>query len=78
MPTYTFIGPDGEERTEFLTMTEREQFLYDNPTWTQKLSAPALVSGRGMTKPEGGFRDLLKDIKKRNSRGTSASTVNTF
>jgi len=29
-------------------------------------------------KPDSGFRDLLKTIKKGNSKGLSKSTVNTF
>jgi hypothetical protein len=37
-----------------------------------------ISSGRGMAKPEQGFRDLLKDIKRKHSRGITRSTINTF
>ena len=77
MPTYVFETAEGEVFEEFMTISELDQYLLDNPTYKQLVSAPALISGV-TTKPCDGFRDLLKDIKKRNSRGISRSTVNTF
>jgi hypothetical protein len=35
-------------------------------------------SGRGMGKPDPAFRDLLKEMKKKNSRGLARSTINNF
>lgn len=37
-------------------------------------------SGRGVgkSKPDSGFRDLLKDMKKKHSKGITRSTINTF
>lgn len=79
MPSYKFLNNDtGEEYEDFMTMSACETFLTENPHITQLVhGAPMIVSGVPR-KPDQGFRDLLKDIKKRNQRGTSRSTVNTF
>ena len=80
MPTYRFINNEtGEEFEEFMTISALDDYLKDNPNLTQLVNgAPMLSSGRGMGKPDNGFRDLLKDIKRNNSRGISRSTINTF
>jgi hypothetical protein len=80
MPTYNFRNNDtGEEYQEFMSISAVEQYLKDKPNVTQLLSgAPLIHSGRGMKKPDAGFRDLLKNIKKEHSRGITRSTVNTF
>jgi len=79
MPTYNFHNNStGEEYALFLTLSEREEYLKNNPHITQMVGAPALHSGRGIKKPDQGFRDLLKHIKKGNEKGTGRSTINTF
>lgn len=80
MPTYRFVNNDtGEEFEEFMTISALDEYLKSNPNITQLVNgAPLIHSGRGMGKPESGFRDLLKDIKRRNSRGITRSTINTF
>jgi len=80
MPTYKFVNNEtGEEFEEFMTISALDDYLKDNPNLTQLVNgAPMISSGRGMGKPDNGFRDLLKDIKRKNSRGISRSTVNTF
>jgi hypothetical protein len=80
MPTYLFRNEDtGEEFEDFMSISALEVFLFENPNVTQLVNgAPMISSGRGMNKPDGGFRDLLKEIKKKNSRGVSRSTINTF
>jgi hypothetical protein len=80
MPTYRFINNDtGEEYTEFMKISELEVYLRENNNLTQLVNgAPMLHSGRGNGKPDEGFRDLLKDIKKKHSGGISKSTINTF
>lgn len=80
MPTYSFLNKDtGEEYELFLSISEREQYLKDNPNIEQTVSgAPMIASGRGMQKPDQGFRDILKEMKKKNSRGFKRSTINTF
>jgi hypothetical protein len=80
MPTYRFINNDtGEEFEDFMTISDLDEYLKSNQNITQLVNgAPLIHSGRGLGKPDNGFRDLLKDIKRRNSRGITRSTVNTF
>jgi hypothetical protein len=79
MPTYRFINNDTDEEFEdFMSISALEQYLKDNPNITQLVSgAPLIHSGRGLGKPDQGFRDLLKDMKKGNSKGFTRSTINT-
>lgn len=79
MPTYNFLNNDtGEEYSEFLSISALDEYLKSNPNVVQLVNdAPGLISGTSM-KPDQGFRDLLKDMKKGNSRGKSRSTINTF
>lgn len=82
MPTYRFINnTTGVEWEEFMGISESEQFLKDNPD-VEKLvnGSPMIVSSAmgGKTKPDSGFRDLLKDMKKKHSGGFTKSTINTF
>jgi hypothetical protein len=80
MPTYRFLNNEtGEEFEDFMSISALEVFLTENPNLTQLVNgAPMISSGRGMAKPEQGFRDLLKEIKKKNSKGISRSSINTF
>jgi len=79
MPTYKFINNDtGEEYEEFMYISELDSYLELNPNVTQQITAPALSSGRGMGKPDSGFRDVLKQIKKNANKGITRSTINTF
>ncbi|QMP83844.1 MAG: hypothetical protein [Caudoviricetes sp.] len=80
MPTYKFANNEtGEEFEEFMTISALDEYLKENPTLTQLVNgAPMISSGRGVGKPDQGFRDLLKDMKKKHSKGISRSTINTF
>lgn len=79
MPTYNFTNNDtGEEFTEFMMISELDEYIVNNKHLTLGVSAPSIVSGRGMQKPDNGFRDLLRTIKKGNSKGLSKSKINTF
>jgi len=80
MPTYKFVNNDtGEEFEDFMSISALDVYLEENKNVTQLVNgAPHIVSGRGMGKPDNGFRDLLKNIKKEHSKGISRSTVNTF
>jgi hypothetical protein len=80
MPTYKFLNNDtGEEYEEFMSISAREVYLSENPNLTQLVNgAPLLHSGRGLQKPDSGFRDILKNIKRESQRGISRSTINTF
>ena len=78
MPTYTFRKRGTEaEWTMELTMAQRELYLQTNPDVEQLIvAAPGLVDpiGIGRKKPDDGFRDVLREIKRKH-RG---SNVNTF
>lgn len=80
MPTYRFLNNEtGEEYEEFMSISALDTYLEENPNLTQLVNgAPMIASGRGMSKPDEGFRDLLKDMKKKHSKGISRSTINTF
>jgi hypothetical protein len=80
MPTYLFINTStGEEFEEFMTISALDQYLKDNTNIAQLVNgAPMIHSGRGMGKPDPAFRDLLKEMKKKNSRGLARSTINNF
>lgn len=80
VPTYRFLNNDtGEEYENFMSISELDAYLEENPHLTQLVNgAPMIASGRGMGKPDQGFRDLLKDMKKKHSKGITRSTINTF
>jgi len=79
MPTYRFLNNEtGEEYEDFMSISALDEYLKNNSQVTQLVNgAPLIHSGRGMKKPEQGFRDLLKDMKKTHSQGISRSTINT-
>jgi hypothetical protein len=81
-PSYTFKDLNsGEEVTTIMSMNEREEFVANNPHMQQVIhSAPAIGDSirLGLKKPDNGFRDRLKEIKKAHSRGFTKSTVNTW
>ncbi len=82
MPTYTFLNTNtGEQLTEIMSIAEREEYLASNPHIQQQIvSAPSLGDSirLGLKKPDNGFRDRLREIKKAHSKGLTKSTVNTF
>lgn len=80
MPTYSFYCSDSDRQFEqFMSISELDLFLKQNPNITQLVNgAPMIHSGRGLGKPDAGFRDILKNMKKEHSRGITRSTVETF
>jgi hypothetical protein len=80
MPTYRFLNNEtGEEYENFMSISELDAYLQENPKIIQLVNgAPMIHSGRGMGKPDQGFRDLLKNMKKGNNKGITRSTINTF
>ena len=82
MPSYTFLNTtSGETFTTIMSIAEREDYLKANPHIQQQLiSAPSIGDSirLGLKKPDNGFRDRLKEIKKAHSKGFTRSTVNTF
>jgi len=79
MPTYRFRNQKTNEEFDlFMSMSERETYLKDNPDLVQTFDIAPMTVGGVDRKPDQGFRDLLKDMKKGNSKGISKSTINTF
>jgi hypothetical protein len=80
MPTYKFLNNEtGEEHEDFMSISALDEYLKSNPHIVQLVNgAPMIASGRGMGKPDQGFRDLLKDMKNKHSGGLTKSTINTF
>ena len=78
MPTYRFRNVAGEEYEEFMSISELDVYLKENNVTQLVNGAPALVSGRGMGKPDDGFRDILKRIKGNAQKGIGRSTINTM
>jgi hypothetical protein len=79
MPTYVMYNKNtGYEQVEFMSISEMEHWLENNLDWDVRPSAPMIHSGAGLSKPDDTFRDVLKQIKKNNSRGISRSTIETF
>jgi hypothetical protein len=79
MPTYTFINTENDEEfSEFMSMSERDDYLRNNPHIKQTiLSATPLCDPTRVgvrTKPDSGFRDVLQNIKGKFHK----SNINTF
>lgn len=75
MPTYNFRNKTtGEEYEKFLSMSERETYLKDNPDVEQILTAIAVVDPVrvGVTKPPTDFtKYVLGRVKEKNPLGTA-------
>ena len=66
----------GEEIIEFMTMTERDNFLKENPHMEQLIHGfpgSADPTRLGLHKPDSEFRDLLKNVKSKH-RGSNINT----
>lgn len=77
IPNYTFRNIlTGEEFDLSLSMAERETYLAENPQVEQILTSINIADPTrlGLRKPDAGFRDLLKDMKKKHRR----SKINTW
>ncbi len=80
MPNYSFRNIiNGEEFTTFFSNDERVKFLEDNKETMIQIITKAPGFGDsvslGRIKPDQGFRDVLREIKKSHPRGGG---VNTF
>lgn len=66
MPTYQFLNQDTGKIDELvMTISERDQFVIDNPSMVQQLNKLNLGDPirMGVTKPPESFRDILRNIK---------------
>lgn len=72
MPTYSFRHETtGEEKDLYLSLSDREKFLKENPEWKQiHKGTPKIVSHTGsiLSKTSQTYRDRLKQIKKNAGR----------
>ena len=64
MPTYVFKDKlTGNKFEVFLSISEKEQFLKDNPDYKSILTAPNIISGaRVGTGKLGGFKEVLQRV----------------
>jgi hypothetical protein len=65
MPTYKFKNNEtGEEFEKFMKMSEREQFLIDNPEVSQMAVPTRIVHEAGTNlRVDDGFREVVSKIK---------------
>lgn len=80
MPNYSFRNVvDGTEFSLDMTMSERVKFLEENKDTIIQIITKAPSLGDpvklGYTKPDNGFRDVLREIKKAHPKGGG---INTF
>ena len=77
MPTYLFKDIDtGDVGEHFIKMSEYDSYLVENPSLQRYYDSAhmgALISGIN-NKPDPGFREVLRNIKKKHKR----STINDF
>jgi hypothetical protein len=77
MPTYVFKNKETNEQwEERMSISAQESFLSENPHIETVIFAVPLGDPvqLGLRKPDSGFRDVLKDIKKKHIR----SNINTW
>lgn len=83
MPTYLFRDRNTDEQwEEFMGISAADKYLEENPHIERMvrgfpMTASGVMNG-ARSKPDEGFRDLLKDMKKKSQQGISRSTINTF
>jgi len=74
MPTYEFFNKDtGQVEDHIIKLADLEKFKQDNPhlekgIYTSIRCCDPVIAGR--MKPADGFRDLLKNMKKKHRRST--------
>lgn len=74
MPTYNFVDTiTGEEFESFMKLSEREEFLKENPHIQTVMTAPAIVSGVSITgKVPDGFKEVLSKVAENHKGSTVA------
>jgi hypothetical protein len=75
MPNYHFFDKTNPKEVwdKEMTMNELDIYLELNPTFDTCPATPMIVAGRP-SKPDNGFRDVLRTIKSKHRR----SDINTF
>ncbi len=78
MPTYSFRNREtGEESEVFMSMSSLDQYKTDHPELEIIVGSSNIVSSVDI-KPDQGFRDVLKEMKKKYDARWTRSTINTF
>ena len=63
MPTYTFYNTETDEQfDDFMSWSERENYLKDNPHIEPMLTTAALVGDHIIMKTDGGMKDTFSRI----------------
>ena len=76
MPLYTFMNNDtGEEVTEMMSMSAREEYLKNNPHMTQQIKSLNMVSMVGGIKNDGGWNENLSRIAEAHPNSSLADQV---
>jgi hypothetical protein len=75
MPLYDFLNTQtGEVEEMMLSLSQREQFLKDNPHMQQILGATATVSGVSITgKIPDGFKEVLAKVSENHKQSSVAN-----
>jgi hypothetical protein len=75
MPLYDFLNTQtGEVEELMLSLSQREQFLKDNPHMQQMLGATATVSGVSITgKVPDGFKEVLAKVSENHKQSSVAN-----
>jgi hypothetical protein len=75
MPLYDFVNTQtGEVEELMLSLSQREQFLKDNPHMQQMLGATATVSGVSITgKIPDGFKEVLAKVSENHKQSSVAN-----
>ena len=72
MPTYTVTNTKTNETYDIsMKYSELEELLNNNKHLRREFRAPAIVSGVGGIKKDGGWTDMLKTIKKGSGAGNT-------
>lgn len=76
MPTYNFRNKvTNEEFSEFMKISELDKFLLEHPDVEQLVSGAPMIAYNMLTrKPDSGFRDVLKRIKRASGRDNKIDT----
>ncbi len=78
MPTYTFRNKETNETFEqFMSISAREMFLKENSHIEAVVGVSNIVSSVDV-KPDNGFRDVLREIRRKHDARWTRSTINTF
>jgi hypothetical protein len=75
MPTYDFLNTEtGEIEELFLSLSQREQFLQENPHMQQMIGATPTVSGVSITgKVPDGFKEVLAKVSENHKQSSVAN-----